>query len=116
MDSKNRTETLTEKVNAITNMPVATSINNVQQLYLATSKKLRELSIQEAGTVINMLSSEFQLRQDVAKNAIDEYKHAQAIENEAKAAEAARKLAAEQKEIEEANRPRLVPVGGGPVQ
>ncbi len=116
MDSKNRTETLTEKVNAITNMPVATSINNVQQLYLATSKKLRELSIQEAGTVINMLSSEFQLRQDVAKTAIDEYKHAQAVENEAKAAEAARKLAAEQKEIEEANRPRLVPVGGGPVQ
>ncbi len=85
MDSKNRTETLTEKVNAITNMPVATSINNVQQVYLATSKRLREMSIQEAGTVINMLSSEFQLRQDVAKNAIDEYKHAQAIEQEAKA-------------------------------
>jgi len=116
MDSKGKTETLNEQVSAITNIPVATAISNVQQEYLASSKRLRALPIQEAGAVLNMLNTEFQLRQETAKNAIDEHKFQLAVKQRAEQEEAARKLAAEQKEIEEANRPRLVPAGQAPVQ
>ena len=112
MDSKNQAETLSEKVDAITRQPVATAISNIQSEYLGTSKRLLRLSIQECGTVLNMLNTEFQLRQETAKAAVDEYKHKEMLRQAKEADENAKKLAAEQKDIEDANRPKLAQMPG----
>ena len=111
MNSKNQAETLQEKVAAIANEPVATSISNLQNEYLAIGKRLRALSIQVHGSVLNMLQTEFQLRQDETKNAISEFQHQEQIRREAAAAEANAKLEAEQAEIASANKPKLAVVG-----
>lgn len=114
MDSKGKTETLKEQVEAIANVPVATAISNMQQEYLAIAKRLRQHSIQVHGTILNMLQAEFGLRQDETKNAIEEHKFQAAVRQREEQMEAQKKLEAEQKEIEEANRPRLVPAGAIP--
>ena len=116
MNSKNQAETLQEKVAAIANEPVATAIANMQQEYIAVAKRLRQYSIQIHGSVLNMLQTEFQLRQDETKNAISEFQHQEQLRQQAAQAEAQRKLEAEQAEIEAANRPKLAVVGQGPVQ
>lgn len=114
MDSKGKTETLKEQVEAIANVPVATAINNMQQEYMALSKRLRAQPLNVAGRILNMLQTEFDLRQEETKNAIDEHKFQLAVKQRAEQEGAAAKLAAEQQEIEEANRPRLVPAGVAP--
>ena len=116
MDSKGKTETLKEQVEAIAREPVSTAISNLQQEYLAISKRLRALPLNVAGSVLNQLQTEFQLRQEETKNAIDEHRFQLDVKRRVAEAEAAEKLAADQKEIEEANRPRLAAVGGTPVQ
>ena len=70
MNSKNQAETLQEKVEAIANEPVATAISNLQNEYIAIAKRLRAYTIQIHGSVLNMLQTEFQLRQDETKNEI----------------------------------------------
>ena len=115
MNSKNQAETLQEKIGAIANEPVATAISNLQTEYLAIAKRLRAYSIQIHGSILNMLQTEFQLRQDETKNAISEFQHQEAVRREAEAAEAQKKLEAEQDAIAEANRPKLAVVGA-PVQ
>ena len=80
MNSKNQAETLQEKVKAIADVPVATAINNLQTEYLAIAKRLRAYSIQIHGSVLNMLQTEFQLRQDETKNAIQEHQHQVAVQ------------------------------------
>ena len=87
----------------------------MQQEYLALSKRLRALPLNVAGSVLQQLSTEFQLRQDETKNAISEFQHQEAVRREHEAAEAQKKLEAEQKAIAEANRPKLAAVGA-PVQ
>jgi len=114
MDSKGKTETLKEQVEAIANVPVATAISNMQNEYIAIAKRLRQHSIQVHGSILNMLQTEFSLRQDETKNAIEEHKFQLSVKQRAEQEEAAKKLAAEQQEIEEANRPRLVPAGVAP--
>jgi hypothetical protein len=117
MNSKNQAETLQEKVAAIANEPVATAISNLQNEYMAISKRLRACSVQIHGSVLNMLQTEFQLRQDETKNAISEYQHQEQMRREAQAKADQEKLEAEQAEIAAANKPKLVEVGQqGPVQ
>ena len=120
MNSKNQAETLQEKVAAIANEPVSTSINNLQTEYLAIGKRLRALSIQVHGSVLNMLQTEFQLRQDETKNAISEFQHQESVRREKEQAEANAKLEAQQAEVAAANKPKLAMVGqagvGTPVQ
>ena len=116
MDSHGKTETLKEQLEAIANMPVATAIANMQQEYIAVAKRLRGYSIQIHGSILQMLQTEFNLRQDEAKNAIDEYKFQAATKQRAEQLDAQKKLEAEQAEIAEANRPKLAVVGQGPVQ
>ena len=111
MNSKNQAETLQEKIGAIANEPVATSISNLQTEYLAIGKRLRALSIQVHGSVLNMLQTEFQLRQDETKNAISEYQHQEQIRQAAANKEANDKLLAEQAEVAKANAPKLAVVG-----
>ena len=110
MNSKNQAETLQEKVAAIANEPVASAINNLQTEYLAIAKRLRSYSIQIHGSVLNMLQTEFQLRQDETKNAIQEFQHQEQLRQARAQAEAQAKLEAEQAEIAAANKPKLVPV------
>ena len=114
MDSKGKVETLKEQVAAIANEPVASAINNLHTVYLDISKKLRALDLNVAGSVLNNLQTEFQLRQEETKNAIEEHKFQLSVKARAAEAEAAEKLAAEQREIEEANRPKLSEMAGGP--
>ena len=116
MDSKNKTETLDEQMGAIVNAPVATAIANMQNEYIQIAKRLRALPMQVHGSVLSMLQTEFQLRQQETQNAIEQHKYELAVRHRAEEREKAEKLAAEQKEIEEANRPRLVPAGSVPVQ
>jgi hypothetical protein len=116
MDSHGKTETLKEQLEAIANVPVATAIANMQQEYIAVAKRLRGYSIQIHGSILQMLQTEFNLRQDETKNAISEFQHQEQIRREAAANEANAKLEAEQAEIAEANRPKLAVVGQGPVQ
>jgi len=116
MNSKNQAETLQEKIGAIANEPVASAINNLQTEYIAIAKRLRAYSIQIHGSVLNMLQTEFQLRQDETKNAISEYQHQEQIRQAAAAKEAAEKLEAEQAEIAKANAPKLAVVGQAQVQ
>lgn len=116
MNSKNQAETLQEKVAAIANVPVTTAISNLQTEYLATAKRLRGYSIQIHGSILNMLQTEFQLRQDETKYAIQEFQHQEQLKQAAAAKEASDKLEAEQAEIEKANAPKLAVVGQGPVQ
>ena len=115
MNSKNQAETLQEKVAAIANEPVATAIANMQQEYIAVAKRLRGYSIQIHGSVLNMLQTEFALRQDETKNAIEEHRFRLGVEQRRQQDEAQKKLEAEQAEIEQANRPKLAVVGQGPV-
>src|ERR1039457_6192879 len=82
MNSKNQAETLQEKVKAIADVPVAIAINNLQTEYLAIAKRLRAYSIQIHGSVLNMLQTEFQLRQDETKNAIQEHQHQVAVQQQ----------------------------------
>jgi hypothetical protein len=110
MDSNNKAETLQEKVAAIANVPVSTAISNLQTEYLAVAKRLRGYSIQVHGSILNMLQTEFQLRQDETKNAISEHQHQMAIQQAADQAKAQAELEKQQAEAEEANRPKLVPV------
>jgi len=112
MNSKNQAETLQEKVAAIANEPVATAISNLQTEYLAIAKRLRALSIQVHGSVLNLLQTEFQLRQDETKNAISEFQHQEQLRREAEQREQNAKLEAEQQAIADANKPRLAVVGG----
>jgi membrane protein involved in colicin uptake len=114
MDSKGKTETLKEQVDAIAREPVSTAVNNMQNEYLQIAKRLRALPLNVAGSVLQQLSTEFQLRQEETKNAIEEHKFHLAVKLRQEQDEAAKKLAAEQQEIEEANRPRLVPAGQAP--
>lgn len=123
MDGKNKAETLKEQIEAISREPVSSAINNMQTEYLGIAKRLRALSLNVAGTVLNMLQAELQLRQEEMKNAIEEHKFQESVKQRAAAmaqaekdAEAQKELARQQKEIEEANRPRLAAVGGTPVQ
>lgn len=116
MNSKNQAETLQEKVAAIANEPVATAISNLQTEYLAIAKRLRGYSIQIHGSILNMLQTEFQLRQDETKNAIQEFQHQEQLRQAAAAKDAQDKLEAEQAAIEAANKPHLAVVGQGPVQ
>ena len=111
MNSKNQAETLQEKVAAIANEPVASAINNLQTEYLAIAKRLRSYSIQIHGSVLNMLQTEFQLRQDETKNAIQEFQHQEQLRQARAQAEAQAKLEAEQAEIAAANKPKLAVVG-----
>ena len=107
MDSKGKTETLKEQVDAIANVPVASAINNLQTEYLEIAKRLRKNSIQIHGSILNMLQTEFQLRQDETRNAIEEHKFQESVRQRVAQDEAHKKLADEQKAIEEANRPKL---------
>jgi paraquat-inducible protein B len=116
MDSKNKTETLDEQMGAIVNVPVATGIANMQNEYLATAKRLRALPLHIHGSVLSMLQTEFQVRQQEAQNAIEQHKYELAVKQRADQAEKQQALEKEQREAEEANRPRLVPAGGPPVQ
>lgn len=120
MNNKNQAETLQEKVAAIANVPVTTAISNLQTEYLATAKRLRAYSIQIHGSILNMLQTEFQLRQDETKNAIQEFQHQEQLRQAAAAKDANDKLEAEQAAIAEANKPKLAMVGQatgqGPVQ
>ena len=111
MNSKNQPETLQEKIRAIANEPVASAINNLQTEYIAIAKRLRVYSIQTHGSILTMLQTEFQLRQDMIKNAISEYQYAEQVKQAAAAKEAADKREAEQAEIEKDNRPKLAVVG-----
>lgn len=111
MNSKNQAETLQEKIGAIANEPVASAINNLQTEYIAIAKRLRAYSIQIHGSILNMLQTEFQLRQDETKNAISEYQHQEQIKQAAAAKEAQDKLEAQQAEIAQANKPKLAVVG-----
>ena len=111
MNSKNQAETLQEKVAAIANEPVASAISNLQTEYIAIAKRLRAYSIQIHGSILNMLQTEFQLRQDETKNAIQEFQHQEQLKREAAAKEEAEKLEAEQQAIAEANKPKLAVVG-----
>lgn len=115
MDSHGKSETLKEQVDAIANVPVATAIANMQQEYIAIAKRLRGYSIQIHGSVLNMLQTEFALRQDETKNAIEEHRFRLGVEQRRQQDKAQEKLEAEQAEIEQANRPKLVVVGQGPV-
>jgi chromatin segregation and condensation protein Rec8/ScpA/Scc1 (kleisin family) len=114
MDSKGKTETLKEQVEAIAREPVSTAVNNMQNEYLQIAKRMRAMPLNVAGRVLNMLQTEFDLRQEETKNAIDEYKFQESVKRRIQEEEAAKRLAAEQAEIEEANRPRLVPAGQAP--
>ena len=116
MDSKGKTETLKEQVEAIAREPVSTAVANMQNEYLAISKRLRALPLNVAGSVLNNLQTEFQLRQEETKNAIDEHRFQLDVKRRHAEAEAAEKLAKEQAAAEDANRPRLVPAGAAPVQ
>ena len=111
MDSHGKTETLKEQVDAIANVPVATAIANMQQEYIAIAKRLRGYSIQIHGSILNMLQTEFALRQDETKNAIEEHRFRLGVEQRRQQDETQKKLEAEQAEIEAANRPHLVPAG-----
>ncbi len=113
MDSHGKTETLKEQLEAIANVPVATAIANMQQEYIAVAKRLRGYSIQIHGSILQMLQTEFNLRQDEAKNAIDEYKFQAATKQREEQLAAQKKLEAEQAEIAEANRPKLAVVAQG---
>lgn len=114
MDSKGKAETLKEQVDAISREPVASAINNLQTEYFEIAKRLRKNSIQVHGSILNMLQTEFQLRQDETRNALEEHKFQESVKQRQAQMEAAEKLQAEQKAIEEANRPRLVPAGEQP--
>ncbi len=113
MDSHGKTETLKEQLEAIANVPVATAIANMQQEYIAVAKRLRGYSIQIHGSILQMLQTEFNLRQDESKNAIDEYKFQAATKQREEQLAAQKKLEAEQAEIAEANRPKLAVVAQG---
>ena len=115
MDSHGKSETLKEQVDAIANVPVATAIANMQQEYIAVAKRLRGYSIQIHGSILNMLQTEFALRQDETKNAIEEHRFRLGVEQRRQQEAAQKKLEAEQAEIEQANRPKLAVVGQGPV-
>lgn len=116
MNSKNQAETLQEQVKAIADVPVASAINNLQTEYLAIAKRLRAYSIQIHGSVLNMLQTEFQLLQDETKNAISEHQHQVAVQRQQEQADAQAKLEASQREVEEANRPKLAAVGANQLQ
>ena len=111
MDSHGKSETLKEQVDAIANVPVSTAIANMQQEYIAVAKRLRGYSIQIHGSILNMLQTEFALRQDETKNAIEEHRFRLGVEQRRQQDETQKKLEAEQAEIEAANRPHLVPAG-----
>ena len=111
MDSSNKAETLKEQVEALSREVVTTAVHNLQTVYLETAKKLRALPLNVHGSVLNHLQTEFQLRQEETKNAIDEHKYQAAVKQRAEQQAAQEKLAAEQLEIEEANKPRLVQPG-----
>jgi hypothetical protein len=112
MNSKNQSETLQEQVKAIADVPVSTAISNLQTEYIAIAKRLRGYSIQVHGSILNMLQTEFALRQDETKNAIEEHKFHLAVQQREEAARAQKALEAQQEEIAQANRPTLAAVGG----
>jgi hypothetical protein len=116
MDSKGKSETLKEQVAAIAQVPVASAVNNLQNEYVAIAKRLRAMPINIHGSVLNMLQTEFQLIQDETKNAIEEHKFQLAVKQREAEAAAQRKLEAEQAEIAEANKPKLVQPGAPAVQ
>ncbi len=99
-------KTLKEQIDTIANVPVTTSISNVHMELQAISKRLRGYSIQVAGTILNMLQAEFQLRQEETKNAIEEHKFQESVKQRVAAEEAQAKLELEQAEIAEANKPK----------
>ena len=105
-------KSLQEQVRDISAIPVTTAISNLQTEYLSLAKRLRGYSIQVHGSILNMLQTEFQLRQDETKNAIEEHKFKLAVKQRAENDAAQAKLEADQKAIAEANRPKLVQTGG----
>jgi hypothetical protein len=111
MSNNNQPETLSEKVRAISDVQVSTAISNLQAEYLAIAKRLRAYSLQIHGSVLNLLQTEFALRQDEMKNAIEEHKFKLDVEQRKQKEEASAKLAAEQEAIAKANAPHLVAVG-----
>jgi adenosyl cobinamide kinase/adenosyl cobinamide phosphate guanylyltransferase len=94
--------------NDITNVPVNTARANLNTEYKAIEERLAKLTINVHGAVLQMLSAAFQVRQEEMKNAIQEHQQRAQWEAQQKQAAADAALAAQQAEIEAANRPKLV--------
>lgn len=101
---------LSEQVSDITNVAVNTARSNLNSEYKGIEERLAKLPIGLHGAILQMLGAAFQVRQDEMKNAISEHQQRAQWKQAQDAKAAQEKLEAEQREIEEANRPKLVPV------
>lgn len=110
MSQSNGPIPLHQQVNEITNVPVNTARANLNSEYKAVEERLAKLSINLHGAILQMLGAAFQVRQEEMKNAISEHQMRVQWQKEKDAAEAQKKLEAEQAEAEKANKPQLVGV------
>lgn len=101
---------LKQQVEQIVNVPITTAVSNLHAEYIAISKRLAALPLNISGAILGNLNNEYQLRQDEARNAIQEHQQRIAWQKEQGAAKAQAKLEAEQAEIAAANKPKLAAV------
>jgi hypothetical protein len=101
---------LSEQVNDITNMAVTTARVNLHTELKAIDDRLAKLPVHQHGALLQMLGASYQVRENAMKDAIAEHQHKLAFQREREAQKAQEKLEAQQREIEEANKPKLAVV------
>ena len=104
------TKPLSEQVNDITNVAVTTARANTHQEFKAIDERLAKLPINQHGALLQMLGASYQVRENAMKDALAEHQHAVALRRECEATKAQEQLEAQQREIEEANKPKLAVV------
>jgi len=100
-----------EVINDITNQPVATARSNVDRAFRLCEKELAGLELPQSNAVFSMLQATQQMRNQVMQGAIQDHQAVQNRQRELEAAEAQKRLEAEQEAIAKANQPHLTAVG-----
>ena len=101
---------LSEQVNDITNVAVTTARVNLHSELKHIDERLGKLPVHQHGALLQMLGASYQVRENAMKDAIAEHQHRVAAKREHEAQKAQEKLEAEQREIAEANKPKLAVV------
>jgi hypothetical protein len=111
MSNKQDFRTPGETINDITNQPVATARANADRAFRVCEKELAGLELPQSNAVFQMLQATQQMRNQVMQGAIQDHQAVTNHQREMEAAEAQKRLEAEQEAIAKANTPHLVAAG-----
>src|ERR1700732_5543050 len=100
-----------EVINDITNQPGATAPSNVDRAFRLCEKELAGLELPQSNAVFSMLQATQQMRNQVMQGAIQDHQAVQNRQRELEAAEAQKRLEAEEEGICKGKPPPLPAVG-----